>query len=159
MGLHQPNRKTFFMNTRRTFGLAFSTAALALTLAGCGTMSSESMKFKAEMSGDHEVPPVATAAKGTFTASYNKDTSLLLWNMGYEGLGGPAGAAHIHGPAAEGQSAGVLVGFTNPITSPMSGQVTLTPAQVADLMAGKLYVNVHTAAHKGGEIRGQLKAQ
>ena len=148
------------MNTRRTFGLALSAAALALTLAGCGTMSAPApMKFAAALSGANEVPAVATAGKGMFTATYNKESSVLLWNMSYDGLSGPATAGHIHGPAAEGQNAGVMAGFNNPITSPMSGQVTLTPAQFADLTAGKLYVNVHTADNKGGEIRGQLKAQ
>lgn len=148
------------MNTRRTFGLALSGVALVFAVAGCGTMSPPApMMFKATLSGASEVPPVATAAKGTFSASYNKENSLLLWNMNYDGLSGPATAAHIHGPAAEGQNAGVLIGFNNPVSSPMSGQVTLTPAQFADLRDGKLYVNVHTAANKGGEIRGQLKAQ
>ena len=148
------------MNTRRTFGLALSGVALVFAVAGCGTMSRPApMMFKATLSGASEVPPVATAAKGTFSASYNKENSLLLWNMNYDGLSGPATAAHIHGPAAEGQNAGVLIGFNNPVSSPMSGQVTLTPAQFADLRDGKLYVNVHTAANKGGEIRGQLKAQ
>ena len=148
------------MNTRRKFGLTLSGVALVFAVAGCGTMSPPApMMFKATLSGASEVPPVATAAKGTFSASYNKENSLLLWNMNYDGLSGPAAAAHIHGPAAEGQNAGVLIGFNNPVSSPMSGQVTLTPAQFADLRDGKLYVNVHTAANKGGEIRGQLKAQ
>lgn len=152
--------KVSFMNTRRILGLALSTVALAFAVAGCGTMSPPApMLFKAALSGASEVPPVTTAAKGTFSASYNKENGLLLWNMNYEGLSGPAAAAHIHGPAAEGQNAGVMIGFNNPISSPMAGQVTLTPAQFADLKEGKLYVNVHTAANKGGEIRGQLKAQ
>ena len=43
-----------------------------------------------------------------------------------------------------------------PTASPLSGTATLTDAQIADLNAGKWYVNVHTAANKGGEIRGQL---
>ena len=148
------------MCTRRTFGLALSTAALVFAVAGCGTMSPPSpMMFKATLSGASEVPPVAIAAKGTFSAKYLKESGLLLWDMSYDGLSGPAAAAHIHGPAVEGQNAGVLFGFNNPVSSPMSGQLTLTPAQFTDLTAGKLYVNVHTAANKGGEIRGQLKAQ
>ena len=44
----------------------------------------------------------------------------------------------------------------NSAASPIEGQATLSPAQVADLMAGKWYANVHTAANKGGEIRGQI---
>lgn len=148
------------MNTRRTFGMALSTAALVFAVAGCGTMSPPPpMMFKATLSGASEVPPVAIAAKGTFSAKYLKESGLLLWDMNYDGLSGPAAAAHIHGPAVEGQNAGVLIGFNNPVSSPMSGQLTLTPAQFADLTNGKLYVNVHTAANKGGEIRGQLKAQ
>lgn len=145
------------MNTRRIFGLTLS--ALVLAVAGCASTPPPPMMFKATLSGANEVPPVATAGKGVFSAKYLPENGLLLWDMNYDGLSGPAAAAHIHGPAAEGQNAGVMAGFNNPISSPMSGQVTLTPAQFADLKDGKLYVNVHTAANKGGEIRGQLKAQ
>ena len=148
------------MNTRRTFGLALSTVALAFVVAGCSSIfPAKDMMFQATLSGANEVPPVATPAKGTFSAKYMPANGLMLWNMSYEGLTGPATAAHIHGPATAAQNAGVMIGFNNPISSPMSGQLTLTPAQFADLNDGKLYVNVHTAANKGGEIRGQLKAQ
>ena len=148
------------MNNRRIFGLSLSAFALAFAVTGCGSMSpAKDMMLKADLSGANEVPAVATPAKGTFTAKYNPASGLLMWNMNYDGLSGPATAAHIHGPAAAGQNAGVMIGFNNPISSPMAGQVTLTPAQFADLKEGKLYVNVHTAANKGGEIRGQLKAQ
>jgi hypothetical protein len=64
--------------------------------------------------------------------------------------------AHIHGPAAVGANAGVVVPFKAPVTSPITGTATLTDAQMADLEAGKYYANVHTAANPGGEIRGQL---
>ena len=46
--------------------------------------------------------------------------------------------------------------FANAAASPITGTATLTDAQVADLEAGKYYVNIHTAANRGGEIRGQL---
>jgi len=148
------------MTTRRTFGFALSTVALAFAVVGCSSMSpAKEVMFKATLSGASEVPPVVTAAKGTFSAKYIKANGLLLWNMTYEGLSGPAVGAHIHGPATEAQNAGIVVGFNNPVSSPMAGQATLTPAQFADLQAGKWYVNVHTAANRGGEIRGQLKAQ
>jgi hypothetical protein len=49
----------------------------------------------------------------------------------------------------------VPLGAANP-ASPITGSAALTDAQLADLQAGKCYVNVHTAANKGGEIRGQL---
>jgi hypothetical protein len=67
--------------------------------------------------------------------------------------------AHFHGPAEPGKNAGVAVPIPG-TASPMNGSATLTDAQAADLMAGKWYVNVHTAENKGGEIRGQvLKAK
>jgi CHRD domain len=148
-----------FLSTRRALCVGFSASALVLALSACGSMQPPpNVMFKAALSGASEVPPVATSAKGMFTAKLIRENNLLLWDMNYEGLSGPATAAHIHGPATEAQNAGVLIGFNSPVTSPMAGQVTLTPAQVTELLDGKWYVNVHTAANKGGEIRGQIKA-
>ena len=96
--------------------------------------------------------------QGTLTATLNKTTSELTWKITYTGLTGPATAAHFHGPAAAGANAGVALGFAS-AASPIEGKATLTAAQVADLMAGKWYANVHTAANKGGEIRGQVAAK
>ena len=72
--------------------------------------------------------------------------------------------AHFHGPAMPGQNAGVVVAINAPInaplntplTSPISGSATLTPSQVEEIMAGKWYVNLHTAANPNGEVRGQV---
>ena len=74
----------------------------------------------------------------------------------YSGLSGPATAAHFHGPAEAGKNAGVAVAIPNATSSPVDGSATLTDAQAADLVAGKYYINVHTAANPGGEIRGQV---
>ncbi len=60
------------------------------------------------------------------------------------------------GPAEPGKNAGVAVPIGQTVTSRASGKATLTDAQAADLMAGRWYVNIHTAANKGGEIRGQV---
>ena len=54
------------------------------------------------------------------------------------------------------QNAGIAVPISNATSSPAEGSATLTDAQAADLLAGKYDVNVHTAAHPGGEIRGQV---
>ena len=130
--------------------------AATMTLTACGSMmTSNTVTFSATLTGAAEVPPVATPGSGTLTAALNKDTSELTWKITYAGLTGPATGAHFHGPAPAGANAPVALGFAN-AASPIEGKATLTAAQVADLMAGRWYANVHTAANKGGEIRAQL---
>jgi len=117
--------------------------------------SAETITYKAELKGSQEVPANDSKGSGTATLSYDTATKTLKWKVTYSGLSGPATAAHLHGPAEAGKNAGVVIGFAKP-DSPIEGSATLTDAQAADLAAGKLYINVHTAANKGGEIRGQL---
>ena len=132
-------------------------AVAAVALSACSMMPGMStmVPMKASLSGAQEVPPVSSSATGTLTANLNKDTNVLTWRLNYAGLTGPATAAHFHGPASMGQNAGVVVPLSS-AASPSEGQATLTPAQAADLSAGKWYVNVHTAANPAGEIRGQV---
>jgi hypothetical protein len=130
--------------------------AAAIGLAGCSMLQpSNTVTLSAQLSAGNQVPPNASSATGMAEATLTKDSSKLSWKISYAGLTGPATAAHIHGPAAAGANAGVVVPFAVS-ANPIEGQATLTAAQVADLMAGKWYVNIHTAANKGGEIRGQL---
>ncbi len=103
-----------------------------------------------------QVPPNTAAGTGTADLDYDPASKKLSWKMTYSGPPGPATAAHFHGPAAAGANAGVKVPIANPGTSPVEGSATLTDAQAADLMAGKYYINIHTAANPGGEIRGQV---
>jgi CHRD domain len=121
-----------------------------------GAAQAATKVFKATLNGASEVPPTASTGTGTATATLNTATRRLTWDVTYSSLSGPAMAAHIHGPAAAGENAGVVVPLTGRLTSPIRGSTALSPAQVADLEAGKYYVNIHTAANKGGEIRGQL---
>ena len=107
-------------------------------------------------SGASEVPSVMTDATGIVEASLGSGTNVLTWKITYSGLSGPATGAHFHGPAMAGQNAGVVVPISAPLASPISGSATLTPAQAADLSAGRWYVNLHTAAHPNGEARGQM---
>ena len=115
------------------------------------------VNYKANLAGTAEVPPVQTAGKGTAAVNVDTATKQVSYRIEFAGLSGPSAAAHIHCGAAAGANAGVAVplGAANP-TSPIQGTATLTDPQLADLQAGKCYVNVHTAANKGGEIRGQL---
>lgn len=140
--------------------------ATILGLGACGSMkpmmpmmSSSSSAMMARLSGASEVPPVMSSASGTVEASLNKQTNELSWTVTYSGLSGPATGAHFHGPAMAGANAGVVVPMTGSLISPIRGVASLTAAQVADLMAGKWYVNLHTAANPNGEIRGQIPAR
>lgn len=117
------------------------------------------VKYKATLSSAEEVPPNPSTAKGQAEVTLNTETKELTWDISFEGLTGDAVAAHIHGPADKGANAGVVVNLGTagqPVKSPLKGKATLTDAQIADLTAGKHYVNIHTPTNKGGEIRGQL---
>jgi CHRD domain len=144
------------MHTPRRLVLA---AAAALVLSACSSMSSmmgsSTVRLGGTLSGGQEVPAVSTAGAGTFDGTYDKSTRKLAYSVNYSGLTGPATAAHLHGPAAPGTNAGVVLPFPS-AANPIRGEATLTEAQAADLLAGRWYVNVHTAAHPGGEIRAQV---
>jgi hypothetical protein len=147
------------MFTRHTFLRTAVTGVLAAALAACGQMrpSQKIDIFEATLSGAQEVPPAGSSGTGSAEVSLNNNTNLLTWKVTYSGLTGPATGAHIHGPAAPGQNAAVVVPFTGLAAQPVVGQATLTPQQVNDLAAGLWYVNIHTANSPGGEIRGQLR--
>ena len=149
------------MFTRRQasrFSLSALTVLAFAAITGCGMMSQPSnmVAFSTQLRGANEVPPVASAGSGSVDAAFNKDTNLLRWKVNYTGLSGPATAGHFHGPAAANARAAVAVPIRVPLSSPMEGQIILNPAQAADLLAGKWYLDIHTLAFPGGEIRGQV---
>lgn len=135
-----------------------STAAI-LACAGGLALASPSwaamVNFKASLDGKSEVPPNTVAATGSVTATYDTASKKLTWKGTYTGLTAPATAAHFHGPAPAGKNAGVMVPIS-PNGPAFEGSADLNDAQAKALMDGELYVNIHTAAHKAGEIRGQL---
>ena len=141
---------------RATLAAGVATAALA----GCGMMGMNSSvaRFSGAMNASSEVPPNMTRGSGMAEAWLDKSNNTLRYKVTYSGLSGPATVAHFHGPAMAGANAGVVLPFPD-AASPIEGRATLTAAQAADLMAGKWYANVHTAANPGGEIRGQLLPQ
>ena len=116
----------------------------------------ETVNLKAHMDAKDEVPPNASKGSGDVTATYDTATKKLSYKGTYSDLSGPATAAHFHGPAAAGKNAGVVIPIGAATKSPFEGTATLTDAQAQQLLAGQWYVNVHTAANKGGEIRGQV---
>jgi len=132
----------------------FATLAFAASVALAGPAFAD--KYKATLDAKAEVPPNASTATGTADIDYDPATKKLSWKVTYSGLSGPATAAHFHGPAEAGKNAGVAVAIPNAGTSPVEGSATLNDTQAADFTSGKYYVNVHTQANPGGEIRGQV---
>jgi len=133
----------------------FLSGGLAALAIFASTAFAETVSYKADLLGSQEVPPVAGDGKGSAELTYDGTTKSLKWKVTFSGLTGPATAAHFHGPAELGKNAGVVIPIPG-TTSPLEGSATLTDQQAADLMAGKWYVNIHTAANKSGEIRGQV---
>ena len=132
--------------------LAAAAAALSLSPA-----YADIVRFKAALSGPTETPPTDSKGTGSVDATFDSASKKLDWTIAYSGLTGPAVAAHFHGPAPAGKPAPVEVPIEGSLESPIKGSATLTDAQAKDLMDGMMYFNIHTAAHKPGEIRGQME--
>jgi hypothetical protein len=140
---------------KRLFGwLGIGLSAAAIALAGCASMSA-TKNVNVSLSGAEQVPPVSTAARGTGSFTVNEDHS-VSGSVSISGLS-PL-AAHIH-VGARGKNGPVAVGLTK-----SNDAVWVVPAgakfnddQYRAFLAGETYVNFHTAANKGGEIRAQLQ--
>ena len=144
----------------RRIALGTLAATAALAFAGCGMMSMSDSKMMAgamtvPLSPASEVPPSASSGSGT--GKVELDGNVVKWTVTYTGMTGPVTAGHFHGPAAAGANAGVVVPFAGPLASPIVGSATLTPAQADQLKGGLWYINLHTAANPGGELRGQVR--
>jgi uncharacterized protein (TIGR03118 family) len=105
-----------------------------------------------------EVPVVTNAPNATATGSLTFVGSELSYSIAYSGLSAPATAAHIHGPAGPTNAASVIVPLTTPsgTSGSISGTASLTPTELAYLLSGSTYINIHTTNNPGGEIRGQI---
>ncbi len=138
--------------------LHVATGALLAAGLSFSAAHAEMVKFKADLTAAQEVPANDTKGKGTAEITVDTTAKKVMFTVNFEGLSGDATAAHIHGPADPGANAGAMVniGMVGGTKSPIKGEAPLTDAQIADITAGKSYVNVHTAANKGGEIRGQI---
>jgi len=140
-------RKSFNLPGVRTL-----VASVALVVIGGAALAAD---LKLHLTGAEETPPVTTSASGTGTITIAEDKSVsgTIKTVGIEGT-----VAHIH-VAAPGQSGPPIITLNkgaDGVWSVPAGS-KLTDDQYASFKAGNLYVNVHSAEHKAGEIRGQLK--
>jgi hypothetical protein len=141
----------------RRFMLLTAGALVLAFRAGPSAAATES--FEVALSGAQQVPAVQTAGSGIARLRYDTATHVIEWKITYQGLSGPVTMAHFHGPAAAGKNGGVQIWLTrkgSPAESPITGSATLTPEQARQFAAGEWYINIHTQAHPGGEIRGQV---
>lgn len=133
---------------KRSAALALTALAPALFAAAVGAADINLM-----LSGEQEVPPVVTSAKGIGVLRVNPDRSIsatITTSIA------DTTAAHIH-EGARGTNGGVLVAFVKSGDGwSIPAGTMLTEAQYTALMAGRTYVNVHSPAHKDGEIRAQI---
>ena len=138
-------------------------ASAALVLSGCETMSSAWDSTKAVFSGSNvtlsgaeEVPPVTTSASGSGTITV-KDDKTVSGSVKTEGVAGTMAHIHMGKAGTNGPVIITLNKSSDGNTWSVPAGAKLTDAQYDAYKAGGLYVNVHSAANKGGEVRGQLK--
>ena len=150
------------MNHRRVLVGSVALAGALGLLAGCETFKGMKEDVRGAtntqsvtLSGANEVPPLTTSASGSGSITVNADRS-VVGNLTVKGMTGTA--AHIH-EAAAGSNGPVIVPFVkqgdNYFVAPPGAK--MTEAQYDAYKAGRTYVNVHSAAHPGGEVRAQLK--
>lgn len=163
-----------FITARRAALLA-SALAIPLACGDDGPTQPRSVAFTTALSGAAERPPVSTAATGSATVTVAG--AQASYTVAFSGLSGAPTAAHIHGAGDANSVSTVLVPIAT--TGATTGTGTLTGTfTAADIVpaagqtaaisfdslttlmrAGLTYVNVHTSARPGGEIRGQLARQ
>jgi CHRD domain/Secretion system C-terminal sorting domain len=118
--------------------------------------------FNLGLFGNQEVPPNASTAVGNINGTFDDATDSLKFNLIFNGLLAPTTAAHFHAPADFGFNAPVIIpfnpdGFPVGVTSgAFSHSYVLDSAEKSWILGGLFYVNIHTTAFPGGEIRGQL---
>ena len=147
--------ETSLQRLRIATSLALATGLLAFVACTSMPMAAMGNAMKITLAGSNEVPPVTTSATGSGTITINDDHS-VSGSVTVTGM--TPTAAHIH-EAAMGVNGSVIVPMTktgdNTFTFPANAK--LTDAQYASFKSGNLYVNVHSAANPGGEVRAQLK--
>ena len=139
---------------------AAAVAAVLLASSAQGAANSKKLRaFQAVLIAGQEPDKPDSNAFGLGFFTLHESTRTVDYAITVNGLSGAPTAMHLHGPAVPGQDADPIVTLTSPggATAQVTGTTSaLTPQQMSALKKGLFYVNVHTAANTGGEIRGQL---
>ena len=128
--------------------------ALILVVGACSPALTPST-FEVVLSGAHEVPPTGSTATGS--ANVTVAGNRLAIDGAWDGFDIVDPGAHVHGPAAASENAGILfeLAYDNAART-FEGTFTLDQEQMAWFLENELYINLHSAAFPGGEIRGQI---
>ena len=146
------------MLAKRSRSLMVSAALTGLVLWSASALAAPE-NFQVQLSGAEQVPAVQSSGTATADLTYDPDTKVLTWSVTYSGLSSPVTMAHFH-TGATGKNGKPSLWLTmkgSPVSSPITGQATLTDVQAKQLLAGHWYINVHTMDHPAGEVRGQVK--
>jgi hypothetical protein len=129
--------------------------ALAAALSACaGAANAATIHLRASLDGAQV--PLAVAGTGTGVMTFDTLSKVLSWSVSYQDLTGECTDAHFHGPAPAGVDNAPTVAMSCS-ASPLAGSsAALNETQEAQLLSGQWYINIHTAAHPGGENRGQV---
>jgi hypothetical protein len=132
--------------------------ALASTLAAMAAVTASSqaaiVNLVASLSARQEVPTNSSTAFGCARMTVDTDANTVTYRIAFTGLSATETAAHFHGPAAVGANAPVVFGLGT--GNPKVGVWTYPESIEADILGGRFYINIHTTAFPGGEIRGQV---
>lgn len=120
------------------------------------TNTNNRLLFVANLDGDQEAPAVATNARGVATFLFSDDRTAISIHGVFTGLSGPITGCHVHS-GVEGVSGPVYTNFSGNITgNRLRADIVVPDGFLSKALKNEMYLNVHTAAHPGGEIRGQL---
>jgi hypothetical protein len=140
-------------------------AATIMIISACNkdnsTPTSVSVGFNATLDAAQETPPTGESGTGTCVVTYDTVTNELKYTLTWDGLTGVPTAMHFH-KADIGVAGGVEIpinGFAASVSGTLTSSAQVDQDDEHDLLEEKFYVNIHTAAHPGGEIRGQLLKQ
>lgn len=119
------------------------------------TSTASATKVTAFLTVNQSIPaPKGARGTGTFTGTVTGTT--IKWKLTFRGMTGAVGAAHIHSALAGRANPAPAVSLCGPCKSGQSGTSTASAAVIKKILGGATYVNLHTAANAGGEIRGQI---